>query len=663
MDFDDFESSSSNRNEVNDRSISPQEQTKRKQECHKSHSDLQNLLENLFDNHEITEWMIEELEANDDDDVKVVIHSNNDDTLMIPWQNEKIWTALDNKSLRKFFVGLDLSEEDFDENQIYDANNYTNNDSRILVILGSEKGANNKRINTNVDRKEFEELKKELEQINSSIYIQIEQPSPQELEVLLQEDWDIIYYGGHSITEEDDGKIDLKGGSISISKLKEYFKTLLKNQRLKLFIANSCDGIGIAKVLRRCGLPFALVMRESIPDSYAHKFLTYIIQSFLIGVPLSQTIRLSRPFFGMAFDQQYELPGASLLPLFSLNYRHINDLDLPIINLKGVNEQTLEMNALAEAAKSRLTVSNHEISELQLLQFYADYLRHKNIVEDPNDNNTYWINDWNLISSRIKEHKSQAHRDDKKERKLQADDTNKKEDKPQAHHNDKNVIWEIEFLADVDGQKLKWGAGFVNIKTGDSELLLDTRPSMWTGKPFIVNEEKLKWLKIGNNLDLPTEEYRPQEITFTTIALFLLDEEYKKYASSVDSCEAKEIKNFGGWLKDENRKKFQREFAILLWQNPNANEELKKELLRQSLSKIPFGLARESLSINQFTIDTDINSGKKQYPWKPLTEIIEKEKWDEKFCQKLIDKRVSKDHWSEILIPDKIIIRKATRAS
>ncbi|MEO0845736.1 MAG: CHAT domain-containing protein [Cyanobacteria bacterium J06648_1] len=615
------------------------EMNKRFDACIRSHKNMQATFEAIFNEHEIIEWMKSEIN-NNDEEVKVIIRSKDINIINIPWQNEKIWNALEDKKLKNFFVGLDLSNEIYDNGQVVDQNPYvTTENPRILVILGSEKDTNNKPINIEVDRKEFEKLRTELEKRNSDIYIQIEQPSRQELKQLLQKDWDIIYYGGHSATDDDDGKIVLRDNEIAISELSEYFQTSLENKRLKLVVANSCDGIGIAKVLRNCGLPFALVMRESIPDSYAHKFLRYIIQSFMIGVPLSQTVRLSRPFFGIAFDQKYQLPGASLLPLFSLNSEHINELDFPILKLEGVNEQTLEMNALAESAKSRLTVSDHKISELELLQLYAKFLRHKNIVEDPNDDNTYHINDWNQITSQIKR------------------------DKFKAKHDDKTVIWEIDFFVDIDGQKVKWGAGFVNIETGQSELLLDTRPAMWTGKQLDINGEKRDWLKIGSSLRLPTEKYQPKKTTFTTIALYLLDEEYRKFAVSDDAplnCKAKQVEDFGGWLKDENRKKFQREFAILSSRNSNTSEEL----LKEALSKVPFGRARESIGISEFDIDTAIGTetDTEKYPWRPLSQIMEAEKWDDKFCKKLIDEGVSKDRWDEIFVPDKIIIRKATRA-
>lgn len=149
-------------------------------------------------------------------------------------------------------------------------------------------------------------------------------------------------------------------------------------------------------------------------------------------------------------------------------------------------------------------------------------------------------------------------------------------------------LWRAEFWADVTDDKsthllLKWGMCYVNIEHGTTELLIDNRPSVWTGNEFF---EGRAIKKITHN--------RAQDFSLTEAALVLMIRGFNDYYAGKEN-----LKNFGGILKDDNHTNFLNEYQAI---RDNCPELSIKEAAQISLKKISFGKNREKLGITKFDI-------------------------------------------------------------
>jgi CHASE2 domain-containing sensor protein len=129
--------------------------------------------------------------------------------------------------------------------------------------------------------------------------------------------WDILFFAGHSSSDGGEGKIYLDSTTyLTIPDLKHALKHAIA-QGLKLAIFNSCDGLSLAHDLADLHLPAAIVMRQSIPDAAAHKFLAYFLTAF---VQQRQPLHLAlRQTCERLHGLEAELPCVSWLPVACLN--------------------------------------------------------------------------------------------------------------------------------------------------------------------------------------------------------------------------------------------------------------------------------------------------------------------------------------------------------
>ncbi len=86
---------------------------------------------------------------------------------------------------------------------------------------------------------------------------------------------------------------------------------------LKLAIFNSCDGLGLARKLVDLRIPYAIVMREPVPDIVAQKFLQYFLTAFAGGESFYSSVRLARKRLQEELEDKY--PCASWLPVIFQN--------------------------------------------------------------------------------------------------------------------------------------------------------------------------------------------------------------------------------------------------------------------------------------------------------------------------------------------------------
>ncbi|MEA5571106.1 pentapeptide repeat-containing protein [Calothrix sp. UHCC 0171] len=178
---------------------------------------------------------------------------------------------------------------------------------KILAILGDSTG-----INIHKDRALLEQLP------NAEVNFLVE-PQRQVLnDKLWLQEWDILFFAGHSFTESEAGigyfRIN-KTDSLTITELKNALTKAIA-QGLQLAIFNSCDGLGLATNLADLHIPQLIVMREPVPDTVAQEFLKNFLTEFSTGQSLYQSVREARmKLQGLEND----FPCASWLPVICQN--------------------------------------------------------------------------------------------------------------------------------------------------------------------------------------------------------------------------------------------------------------------------------------------------------------------------------------------------------
>jgi len=176
---------------------------------------------------------------------------------------------------------------------------------RILTILGNSEG-----IDTEKDRQL-------LEQIPSASITLLVEPDRQQLnDRLWDQPWDILFFAGHSDTEEETGKIDInRHESLSIDELRYALKKAIANG-LKIVFFNSCDGLGLARQLADLKLPQMIVMREPVPDKVAQEFLKHFLREFEGGKSFHLAVREARERLQ---GLEGKFPSATWLPVICQN--------------------------------------------------------------------------------------------------------------------------------------------------------------------------------------------------------------------------------------------------------------------------------------------------------------------------------------------------------
>jgi diguanylate cyclase (GGDEF)-like protein len=188
---------------------------------------------------------------------------------------------------------------------------------KILAILGNSQG-----IDVEKDRKTLEQFKKKGADI---VFL----PEPERFEVVenLQNNrWDLLFFSGHSSSQEGRGRIfinqnqsssSLNPNSLTIEDLKNSLKKAIEHG-LRLAIFNSCDGLKLAEDLAHLNIPQVIIMREPVPDKVAQEFLKFFLDEFAKGGDLYLAVRHARDLLqDGGWNNDY--PGVSCLPLIFQN--------------------------------------------------------------------------------------------------------------------------------------------------------------------------------------------------------------------------------------------------------------------------------------------------------------------------------------------------------
>ncbi|HAZ46299.1 MAG TPA: hypothetical protein DDW76_03870 [Cyanobacteria bacterium UBA11369] len=289
-----------------------------KQSCRQSYQLLKDSFKewlNQYDNKEFMEFrdrLIGELKESEgkQEEVRLFIQVRDElDKLLnkLPWQE---WDIFDKTKAK---IEIALSPPDFERVERVNPDS-NKNLFKILAILGDREG-----IDLEPDRA-F--LKEELPGAEVSFLPEVPAENFRQTvsDYLWKEDWDILFFAGHSSSEDAKGRIYTnkdKNEYLTIDSLKSWLDTAIQGG-LKLAIFNSCDGLQLAYDLAKLNIPQIIVMREPVPDRVAQRFLKHFLRAFSRGESLYQSVWKTRRIL-QTEGLEDEFPGASLLPIVCQN--------------------------------------------------------------------------------------------------------------------------------------------------------------------------------------------------------------------------------------------------------------------------------------------------------------------------------------------------------
>lgn len=231
------------------------------------------------------------------DEIRVIIETNDRTLQRLPWH---LWNFFEH------YPQAEIALSACDYKKPYKASVKTSRSRvKILAIIGDSKGINLKEdrafLGQLADRAEIKFL---------------ENPQPEQLsDRLWEQGWDVLFFAGHSSSQEK-GLIQLNEQSaLSLDKFKYALKKAIE-RGLKLAIFNSCDGLGLAQDLASLHIPQVIVMREAVPDVVAQEFLKHFLCSFSRGQSLYAAVREARERL-QKLEAQY--PCATWLPVIFQN--------------------------------------------------------------------------------------------------------------------------------------------------------------------------------------------------------------------------------------------------------------------------------------------------------------------------------------------------------
>jgi CHASE2 domain-containing sensor protein len=232
-------------------------------------------------------------ELNRDETIRVLIRTDDRQLQKLPWH---LWDFFSRYSQAEFALSATASEI---------PNTAPRNQKvRILAILGNSIG-----IDVQKDRQLLENLP------NAEIVFLVE-PERNELNNYLWQQWDILFFAGHSENADGQGQIYInKTDKLAIDELKNGLKNAIA-EGLQLAIFNSCDGLGLASQLVSLHIPHLIVMREPVPDQVAQEFLKNFLLAFSGGKSLYLALREAREKLQGLEDR---FPNATWLPVIFQN--------------------------------------------------------------------------------------------------------------------------------------------------------------------------------------------------------------------------------------------------------------------------------------------------------------------------------------------------------
>jgi CHASE2 domain-containing sensor protein len=230
------------------------------------------------------------------DAVRVILQTDNCQLLKMPWQ---AWDLLE----RFNHAEIALTSPSYER---YEKLRKPNLKVKILAIIGSSQG-----IDTQADQALLQNLP------DADITFLVEPQRQQLNDQLWENNWDILFFAGHSLSHNDEsGRIFLnQTDSLNMGELR-YALQKSVSSGLHLAIFNSCDGLGLARELAQLQIPQIIFMREPVPDAVASEFLKYFLSEYASGTSFYQAVRQARQRLQGLEDK---FPAATWLPMICQN--------------------------------------------------------------------------------------------------------------------------------------------------------------------------------------------------------------------------------------------------------------------------------------------------------------------------------------------------------
>ena len=236
---------------------------------------------------------------NPEDEIRFIVQTKNDILPKLPWH---LW---------HFFTDYPRAEIAIASNSYETVEKpvKSRKKPRILAILGDD----SLQIDLQADRRFLTDLQK----LNAETVFSVK-PQRQEFDRLIWDEkgWDILFFAGHSRTENRVGLISInERENITITDLKYGLQRAI-SQGLQIAIFNSCDGMGIANSLVELNIPQIVVMRYPVSDRVAREFLRNFLQAFTSGKSFYTSVREAREKLQ---GLENEITRASWIPIIYQN--------------------------------------------------------------------------------------------------------------------------------------------------------------------------------------------------------------------------------------------------------------------------------------------------------------------------------------------------------
>ena len=245
----------------------------------------------------IRELLVARINPDDEDEVRILLVSNDDLLQRLPWHSWDLFSRYSN-------VEFALSPLEYD---IFDKKYLHSDKNNILAIFGGDE---------NIDISGDLQAIKSLPNTETDF---LPKPLRKELndKLLEEKQWDILFFTGHSCSQLNEGIICINDtDSLNLEELSNALKHAVSNG-LQLAIFNSCDGLGLAQAMFKLNIPQVIVMREPIADKVAEEFLKYFLSAFANGTPLYLAVHKARK---QLQGMENEFPCASWLPMICQNH-------------------------------------------------------------------------------------------------------------------------------------------------------------------------------------------------------------------------------------------------------------------------------------------------------------------------------------------------------
>ncbi len=242
----------------------------------------------------IGEKLLERLSLTDE--IRVILQTQSCQLLRMPWQAWDLLQRYPNSEIA-------ITSPSY---QRYEKLRKLNLRVKILAIVGNSQG-----IDTEADKTLLQNLP------DADITFLVEPQRQQLNDQLWENNWDILFFAGHSLSHNDEsGRIYLnQTDSLDIREL-QYALQKAVDCGLHLAIFNSCDGLGLARELASLQIPQIIFMREPVPDRVASEFLKYFLGEFANGASFYQAVRQARQRLQGLEDK---FPCATWLPMICQN--------------------------------------------------------------------------------------------------------------------------------------------------------------------------------------------------------------------------------------------------------------------------------------------------------------------------------------------------------